>query len=471
MAIAMLLSLPSLTASATAQDAKPNFIVIYTDDHQFRALGANGNPQVISPSIDRLASQGMRFTQARVVLPLCSPSRASLLTGRYASGNGVDKLDRGLKPGEKTFVQHLKQAGYRAGLTGKWHLGKKPTDPDNNPLAVGFDVAHFCWSNGPYYNRKVFHGDGSKTGRTGTQHIDEWGSDRAVDFLRDAVKNHADKPFVLYHNTQTPHLDGKLVWDAKASTLAQYKRDEIVLPKNWDDDLAGKPPYLLNVRGRTKAQKDYGYGDPDTLQQHTLEYYAVITELDDALGRLFKEIDRLGLRENTYIILMGDNGWLMGDHGMTSKVFPYDASSRVPLIVAGPGIKPGSTSDAKVLNIDIAPTLLTLASLEVPSKMHGINLSDQLLGSSSKVRDAAVLEILGGFGGNKPILAAFDGRYELILTYEEASDRKPAFTELYDLDRDPWELNNLADDKEQQAVRKQLESAIEQHRREVLNEE
>ncbi len=454
---------------ADQAEARPNFIIVYTDDQQYRGMGANENDIIITPALDQLAAEGMRFTNARIVLPLCSPSRAALLTGRYGSANGVNALARGLNEGEVTFAQQLQAAGYRTGLTGKWHLGPKPTHPDFTPKALGFDVSHYCWSNGPYYKRKIFHGDGT-TSSTGEQHIDEYGTDRAIDFLREAVNDHPGKPFVLYHNTQTPHMDGNLIWDAREDTMARYDADAIPLPESWDDDLAGKPEYLLKVRGRTKAQKDYGYTDPAKIKAHTRDYYAVITELDSALQRLFAEVEALGLRENTYIIMMGDNGWLMGDHGMTSKVFPYDASSRVPCFVVGPGVKPGTTSDAQVLNIDVMPTLLSLAGVAPVTDIHGEDLSGLIHSKADSVRDFAVLEILGGYGGNKPILAAFDGRYELVLTYETASDTEPSFVELYDLRDDPWELTNLADSQAVQDQRAALEAAIMNHRRTVLKE-
>lgn len=461
--------LGSMSAVAAEVGDRPNFIVIYTDDQQYGGMGANNNDIVITPALDRLAEQGMRFTNARVVLPLCSPSRAALLTGRYGSANGVDELARGLNKGEVTFAQHLKRAGYRTGLTGKWHLGPKPTDPNNSPMTLGFDTAHYCWANGSYYKRKIHHDDGT-TGNTGKQHIDEYAADRAIDFIRYAVLQTPKQPFILFHNTQTPHMNGRLIWDAKDKTKALYDAGQIPLPENWDDDLSNKPDYLKKVRGRTKAQNDYGYGDPENIQTHTRDYYAVITEMDHSLGRLFSEVENLGLMENTYIIFMGDNGWLMGDHGMTSKVFPYDASSKVPMFITGPDVPKQTQSHANALNIDIMPTLLSLAGIEIPEEVHGRDLSDLIRGHTDHVRGVAVLEILGGYGGNKPILAANDGRWSLIMTYEHRKDRTPVFVELYDLETDPWELNNIANQPEAHEARIRLEEAIETHRREILGE-
>ena len=448
-------------------EARPNFVIVYTDDHQFRALGVNDNDVLITPALDAMAAKGMNFTQARIVLPLCSPSRAALLTGRYNSKNGVWRLDRGLNAGEITFSKMLQDAGYRTAAIGKWHLGRRPTDENNRPTAVGFDVARYCWSNGPYYNRVVFDTEGNRL-RTGEQHIDEYASDHSIAFLREAAAS--GEPFFLFHCTQTPHLDGSLVWDAKEQTKAKYDVDDIVLPENWQDDLDGKPEYMKTVRGRTKAQNDYGYHDEAKLRAHTRDYYAVITELDDALGRLFAELEALGVMDNTYIIFMGDNGWFMGDHGMTSKVFPHDASSRVPMFIVGPGIEAGSSSDAAVLNIDVMPTVLSLAGLDTPAKVHGEDLTPVLTGKADKVRDIAVLEILGGFGGNKPMLAAFDGRYQLVWTFEDREDKDPSFVELYDLENDPWEFSNVAETNAVRAVRARLGAALRRHQQTVLQE-
>src|SRR5690606_19281874 len=150
---------------------------------------------------------------------------------------------------------------------------------------------------------------------------------RSADFLREAAST--GKPFFLFHCTQLPHMNADLQWKAKPETLEKYKASDMPVAENRLDDLTLKPPYLRAVRNRTQAAK-YGYPAEEAIQHHTKEYYAVITEMDAALGTVFEAVDELGLRGNTYIIFLSDNGWMLGDHGFTSKVLPYQPSTQVP---------------------------------------------------------------------------------------------------------------------------------------------
>jgi len=454
-AISMLLF---IAMSVSAQESRPNFIVIYTDDQQRDAYGAYGNDQIRTPHLDTLAEQSIRFTEAHTVLSLCSPARAALLTGRYNSANGVDRLHARLNEGERSFANYFKEAGYQTAVCGKWHL-------PNKPESLGFDFSCTFYANGSYYNRKV--NDNGIIKRP-AEHIDSYCAKRSVDYLQEAVKK--DRPFVLFHNTQTPHMDGRRIWNATNKTLAAYNTDDMPLPETWDDDLTGKPPYLTNVRNRIVAQTEYGYGDPEKIQQHAKACYAVVTEMDNALGIVFDEIDRLELSENTYIIFMSDNGWLLGDHGMTSKVLCYQPSTRVPLTIAGPGIKSGQTTDRIALNIDIAPTLLQLAGLDIPDNMHGRSLAPLLHGEETDWRDHFIYECLGGYGGSKPMLAAISHDYKLLYTYDDDQSDTPSFVEFYDLKKDPGELINLANapklqsDPAVRAAHKKLRQLVADHR-------
>ena len=438
----------------TSQDGPPNFIVIYSDDQRQDALGVNGNPEIMTPSLDRLAKGAIRFTNANVVFSLCSPSRAALLTGRYGSANGVLGLGSALNPGEKTIASRLKEAGYQTGLSGKWHIKQHPKE-------VGFDFYSFFHGNGTYYNRLIH--DMDKEVKP-AQHCDEYCVERSIDFLEDAAQR--DKPFFLLHCTQLPHMNGELKWDAKPETLAKYDAAKMPVAENRLDDLSSKPEYLRTVRNRTQA-KHYGYPDEKAIQKHTKEYYSVITEMDDALGRLINKIDQLGIRDNTYIIFMSDNGWMLGDHGFTSKVLPYRPSTHVPLLVLGPGLSPRA-EDAIALNIDIAPTLMELAGLKIPKAIHGKSLIPVLREKSAEFRNAFVYEGLGDFGGTKPNLTVIDKKFRYIETYEDESLDKIVFTELYDQNQDPDEMMNLAHDTRHQKKVKECRSLIKKHKDDVL---
>lgn len=434
---------------------QPNIIFIYSDDQRQDAAGFNGNGVIITPVLDSLASKGVRFTNANVVFSLCSPSRAALLTGRYGSANGVLQLGSNLNPDEKTMAYYLKDAGYQTAMSGKWHVGQSPE-------TVGFDFHVWFEGNGAYYNRLI-HDMGNDT--VPEIHCDEYCVARSIDFLKQAVKH--KKPFFLFHNTQLPHMNGQLVWNAKQSTKNRYSVAEMPVATNRLDDLSNKPDYLKTVRNRTQA-KVYGYPDRIAIQQHTRDYYSVITEMDEALGRLFRALDELDLWKNTYVFFMSDNGWMLGEHGFTSKVLPYRPSTKVPFFVVGPGLKP-QTKESLVLNIDMAPTILELAGVEPAENMHGKSIVPLLNDKVKELRESFVYEGLGTYGGAKPNLTVVNENFRYIVTYESDQLNKVAFKELYNQKKDPLEMNNLILQTAEDEVVKGLQQKIEKHKQLILN--
>ena len=447
--------------SQQAYSQRPNVVLIFTDDQQFNAYGANGNNILLSPVMDQIASKGVRFTQARAALPVCSPARATILTGQYSSSNGVEDLGHNINSSSPKLGVELQKAGYATGVTGKWHLGRR-----SSQSAMGFDYYATFNANGSYYKRK-YNVNGTtvelpRESEPNSIHVDLFAAQQASFFIDEA--NSQSKPFFLWHNTQTPHLDGSLQWNALPENHAKYKASDFFdsrdgvnkLPGNWDDDLQAKPPYYKTIRNHIKAQTDYGYNDPGTLARHTSEYYAVITELGDMLAPLLEKLNRTPdprnpghrLIDNTYVIFMSDNGWLMGDHAMTSKSLPFDQSVRVPLVVMGPNVDAGRVDERQVSNVDIAPTILDMAGVSVPAQMQGKSLVALLSdnGSGHEIRQTNIVEIWEStFAGNKPILAGYDGRYEVFYTYDSEEDSFPSYVEVYDTQVDPWELNNLAE--------------------------
>ncbi|MPY89733.1 MAG: sulfatase-like hydrolase/transferase [Luteitalea sp.] len=455
-AVLWFILLPACGVDAPVDTAtRSNFIVIYSDDQRQDAFGAEGNPAIITPTLDQMAQKAVHFTNANVVFSLCSPSRAAILTGRYGSANGVLHLDSKLNPEERTIAAYLKEAGYQTAISGKWHIQPHPKE-------VGFDFHVFFEGNGAYYNR-VIQDMGNEV--RPEEHCDEYCVDRSIDFLEDAVSN--NRPFFLFHNTQLPHMNGELKWDARQQTLAKYNVADMPVAKTRLDDLSSKPEYLKTVRNRVQAAK-YGYPDAEAIQRHTKEYYAVITEMDDALGRLFKAIDRLGLRENTYIIFMSDNGWMLGEHGFTSKVLPYRPSTRVPMFILGPGLTP-RTEEGIALNIDVAPTLLDLAGIRQPGGIHGKSLVPVITGKAAELRDAFVYEGLGSYGGAKPNLTVISNKYRYIETFENESLSRVTFRELYDQSSDPEEMENLVHDRAYDAKLREFNGLVKEHMTEILN--
>ncbi len=454
-------ALAVFSCQSDAGKKQPNFIIIYTDDQRYDALGINGNPVIITPEMDKQASQGINFTNANVTFSLCSPSRAALLTGRYGSANGCLELNSDIHPDEITMAQYLRNYGYLTGLSGKWHLGATH-DSGTQPSEAGFDFAVWFFSNGTYYGRTIF--DEGETVNPEI-HCDLYCARRSVDFLRDAAAS--GKPFFLFHNPQLPHMDGNLIWDARPETLARYDPDQMPVAPSRLDDLSGKPPYLKNVRNLIQA-RNYGYPDYSAIQRHTLEYYAVITEMDEFLGEIYDALEELDLADNTYVFFMSDNGWMLGEHGFTSKVLPYRPSAHVPFFVTGPDIS-YSENDQIVLNIDIAPTILELAGLDIPSDMHGESLVPILKGNQVEWRDAFVYEGLGTYGGAQPGLTVYDRNFRYILTYQDNSLAEVQFRELYDQTKDPFEMENLAGSSQHQDIISGFDKLIENHIDQIIS--
>ena len=430
----------------------PNFIILFTDDQRYDALGFAGNPYISTPSLDSICREGYYFKQACVTTSICSPSRAAVLTGRYGSANGVVSVGQnvGLNRGEKTVFQYLEDKHYLTGIVGKWHLENKPDE-------CGFGFASFFEGNGPYYGRE-FMTEGSMDKATGF--IEDRNVDQAITFMRSAILE--AKPFALFHCTQIPHMDHTYDWDVRDSTQEVYTQKSLEPPISWKDDLKGKPEYLESSRSRQRALY-YGYRDRDSVVNHLERYYASITELDISLGRLFSFLRDNDLSKNTYIIFMSDNGWFLGDHNFTSKVLAYEESIRVPFAISGPGISP-RTSDALVLNIDIAPTVLELAGMDVPDNMQGISLVPHLKGEVLNVRDEIFYEAPESNLGSYPLYAIRTKEWKYIQTYDSQDQSMLIFEEIYHLSDDPYEMNNLAGAEIGMKMRDKFSGKIDRYR-------
>jgi arylsulfatase A-like enzyme len=400
--------------SGSGPAGRPNFVLITTDDQRYDAMGCAGNRLIRTPHIDRLAERGVRFAQAFVTLSICSPSRAACLTGRYGRSTGVTRLNAALGSNEVTFAEHLRRVDYRTGMVGKWHVGGR------RPIDCGFDWSVYFEGNGPPVDRLV-----TDNGRrmTAKGPVDDYLGEQAQRFLKERAAG--DSPFLLWLCTQSPHMAPARDWFARPETLESYVPGAMRVPANWRDDLTGKPPYLATGRSRVQGCED-GYDSEDGLRRNTARYYAAITDLDRILGRMLESIDSLGLRGNTYVLFTSDNGWFLGEHGFTSKVLAYEESIRVPLIVAGPGMK-GQVDDHLVLNVDLATTVLELAGLRVPAEMHGRSLVP-LLGSKAVTwRSSILYEAPAEELGVRPTLAVRTERFKYIQTYDDEPSGQPVY--------------------------------------------
>jgi len=392
----LLAAVLSASAASALGAERPNILFIMSDDHAAHAIGAYGSRVNTTPHIDRLAREGMRLDDVFVTNSICTPSRATILTGQYSHLNGVPVFNR-FDSARPTVATLLQRAGYYTGMVGKWHLGSDP---------AGFDRWEILPGQGVYMD-PVFYTATGETKHTG-RYVTDVITDLAIDFLKERPK---DRPFFVMVHHKAPHRP----WEPDAAHRAQFASRWIPEPETfWDSyatrtdalheneqrvaddltrrDLKLEPPpelageerasWLAAKPARVTITRD---GGSVTLtgealarwkyQRYMQDYLATIQSLDDNVGRLLAFLDTSGLSRTTIVMYTSDQGFFLGDHGLFDKRFMYEESLRMPLLVRWPGVvRPGTRSDAMALNVDFAPTFLDAAGVAVPSDMQGRSL-------------------------------------------------------------------------------------------------
>jgi arylsulfatase A-like enzyme len=404
MPLIFLLAIAWIAASEHAVEAaepRPNILFIFSDDHAQHAISCYGSKVNQTPHLDRLAAAGVRFTNSFVTNSICTPSRATLLTGQYSHRNGVPVFNR--FDGSRDHVaKRLRAGGYHTGMVGKWHLGSDPT---------GFDRWIVLPGQGAYWN-PAFLVPGGRLTIQG--HCTEIITELGIQWLNTRPK---DKPFFLMLHHKAPHRS----WEPDERNMAIFKNKSFPEPETfWDDyatrpaalpanqqtvakdltrrDLKLQPPPGLSPRERNQwldekpAEVEVlaADGSKKTLrgkelirwkyQRYMQDYLACVQGVDDSVGKVLEYLDQSGLAKNTVVFYSSDNGWYLGDLGLYDKRFMYEPGLHVPLIVRGPGIQAGAVVDSFVVNIDLAPTFLELAGLPVPDTMQGRSIVPLLQG-------------------------------------------------------------------------------------------
>ena len=412
---------------------RPNILFIFTDDHAQAAISAYGSRVNATPHLDRLAAGGARFTNSFVTNSICTPSRATLLTGQYSHVNGVPVFNC-FDGGVDHVAKRLRAAGYHTGMIGKWHLGCDPT---------GFDRWIVLPGQGDYWNPR-FLVPGCTLSITG--HVTGITTDLGIEFMKTRP---ADRPFFLMLHHKAPHRS----WEPDAANKARFAKAEIPEPATLRDAYATRPAALPENRqtiARDLAPEDLkqeppaGLADDDLLRwkyrRFMQDYLACVQGVDDGIGRVLDFLDASGLAANTVVIYSSDNGWYMGEHGLYDKRFMYEPGLRVPLIARGPGIAAGATPGQFVANIDLAPTFLDLAGAAIPKSMQGRSLVPLLRGESPADWRTSVYYRYYHDPGHHDTRAHYGVRtatHKLIHYWT-----KDAW-EMYDLAADPNELHNL----------------------------
>lgn len=461
------------TASSMADESakSPNILFVLCDDHRFDCFGAAGHPYLETPHLDQMARDGAMMTRAYVTTSLCSPSRASILTGLYAHNHRVVDNYHPVDPTLTFFPEHLQKSGYQTAFIGKWHMGGEIDDPQR-----GFDHWVAFKGQGTYFpdghgtTREVpqttydgFNVNGERVEQKG--YITDELTDFSIDWLKD---RDSSKPFFLYVSHKAVHSD----FVPADRHRGRYENQPHPITVPTSERLAeGKLPMWVRDQRNSRHGADFGYNLPDfSPEVYYRRYCEALLAVDESVGRLRSFLKEQNLDENTIIVYMGDNGFQFGDHGLIDKRVAYEASARVPLLIVAPSsdandaIEPGIQFDGLVANIDIAPTLLEAAGADPLTVSDGKSFWDVLTSNTSTSNDA------GEFAGrtvlyeyywernypHTPTLHAILGsRYKYIRCHG-LWDRD----ELYDLQSDPEELNNLIDSPEHQDRAKTLNEQL-----------
>ncbi len=430
----------NINAQNIAPKAKrPNIIFLLTDDQRWDAIGYAGNETIYTPNMDKLAQQGVWFRNAFVTTPVCAASRASIMTGLYERKHHYtfEQPPVPKKLIAQTYFTLLKQAGYYTG-----YLGKFGVEFENNMEKELFDVYH------PYKRDFYFR---LTDGATKHIHLTDLMGLKAVEFIEKAPSG---KPFCLTVSYHAPHAEDKspeqFIYPLDMDTL--YRNVTIPEPPlNSDYYFEQEPEYVR--QGFNRVRWYWRFDTPGKYQKMVKGYYRMISGIDRTIGKIMDELEKKGIADNTIIILMGDNGYFLGERQLAGKWLMYDNSLRVPLIIYDPRTGVHRDVNDMVLNVDISPTILGYAGVKIPESYQGISLTGYTTGKQSpaKNRDAFLCEHLWKF---KPIPAS-----EGVRTREYKYFRyreHPEHEELYDLIKDPLEKNNLAGERKYRKILEEL---------------
>jgi len=486
-ALSLLPSCTSIAQTLGAEKKPPNILFIMTDDHAAHAISSYGSKINKTPNLDRIAKEGMRFANCFCTNSICAPSRAVILTGKYSHINGVIDNAKEFDGGQQTFPKLLQKAGYETAIIGKWHLKTDPT---------GFDYWNILPGQGVYYNPIMIE-MGVKKKYVG--YVTDIITDHCLNWLKE---HKGDKPFCLMYHHKAPHRE----WEPPLKYLTLYDDVTIAEPPTLFDDYSNRgraakeqdmtiektmndrDVKLVAPKNLTPEQKklwDAAYEPKNEAfrkanlqgkelvrwkyQRYIKDYLRCIASVDDNVGRMLDYLDKAGLADNTVVIYASDQGFYLGEHGWFDKRFMYEESLRMPLLVRYPReIKPGSVNNDIVLNLDFAPTFLDFAGVSIPTDMQGRSIRTLLQGKT--LRDwrksmyyhyyeyPAVHSAKRHYGVRTQ-------RYKLIHFYHDIDE-----WELYDLQKDPDELNNIYNDPAYADVVKQLKGELKRLREEFKDD-
>lgn len=463
--LSLILILSIVSESGFSQkDNKPmNIIFILSDDHRYDFMGFTGAvPGLETPGMDRMAKEGVRVTNAFVTTSLCSPSRASILTGQYAHTHTVVDNSAPMPANLMFFPQYLQQKGYKTAFMGKWHMGNNGDEPQK-----GFDEWVSFADQGKYFGN-LLNINGKREQMPADNYITDELTNRALGWMN-SVK---EKPFFLYLSHKGVHAE----FMPAPRHAGKYKNLPIVSPQSMyltvtdsSKQFGAVTPPKTSVNYKdiprwVREQRyswhgvDYMYHGQIPFDEFYHLYLETLLSVDESIQSVMKWVEDKGLKDNTMIVYMGDNGFLFGEHGLIDKRNAYEESMRVPMLVWAPGmVKANSVLTQMILNIDLAPTFLELAGITKPSQMQGQSFLPLLKGESIAWRDKVFYEYYWeqAFPQTPTTFAVRTDKYKYI-AYNGIWD----INELYDLEKDPYEMNNLIRNKDLDKIGLQLRNDL-----------
>lgn len=484
------------------KETRPNIIFIMTDDHSYQTFSAYDDRFIQTPNLDRIGKEGVLFANSFVTNSICAPSRAVMLTGKHSHINGQINNFKKFDGAQVTFPKLLQSAGYETALVGKWHLKSEPT---------GFNHWEVLIGQGNYYNTDFIE-NGEKKRSEG--YVTDVITDKSLNWLE---QRNMEKPFCLLVHHKATHR----VWMPDTALLNLYKEVAFEVPENFFDDYKNRPAAAAHVMGidrdmdlvydlkmldeagelQTKYRKFYqrnynrmnaeqkakwdAYYDPIIAefkakglkgkelalwkyQRYMQDYLKCVKSVDNNVGRILDYLDDNDLAKNTIVVYTSDQGFYMGEHGWFDKRFMYEESLRTPLVMRFPnGFSKKENIQEMVQNIDYAPTLLDFAGVEIPKEIQGKSLKPLLKNENTDWRDAIYYHYLEfpNEHGTKKHYGIRTERYKLIHFYEDID-----VWELYDLKKDPNEMNNMYNEKENEALIADLKKRLKRLQAEYQDE-
>jgi len=428
-----------------------NVIFILTDDHRNDFMGFTGKvPWLETPNMDKLAKEGAHFKNTFVTTSLCSPSRASILTGQYSHCHTI--VDNyAPDPGNLVyFPQYLQKVGYETAFLGKWHMGDHGDKPQ-----PGFDHWESFKGQGIYYNPEL-NINGERIQYKDSTYITDLLTEHAIDWLDHRDK---DKPFFMYLSHKAVHAE----FEPAKRHKGRYKGKKITLPPTFDQTKNGeyqdlKWPEWVKQQRISWHGVDYMYHGNADFNEMVQKYCETLLGVDESIGSVLDYLKEHDLDESTMVIYMGDNGFSWGEHGLIDKRHFYEESVKVPFLVRCPELfKGGKTIEKMVQNIDVAPTILEMAGLNKPEYMPGHSFTQLLKGDESNWRDRIFYEYYWeyDFPMTPTVFGLRTDQYKYI-RYHGVWDRN----ELYDIKNDPDEMYNLIDKPEHQELVEDLANQL-----------